>query len=317
MHPALLNPDRPPIPTDHGTPFGGSGRIAGRVAGPHATTAFVCALVTILATTTPAPAQAPEWLFPDRALLPELMAGPRDPVTTGQLVYSWENPTAFGPGVSGEVAISGGAAVVRLAGTGEQDALVLGLEGAAFARFSFQVVTRELVNTDWIFAVPLVWHRGDHWLRLRYYHTSSHLGDEYQRRFGPSSVNSSRDGADLTAYVRPGAGVARRIGLTVYGLVFRSVNSHPEERGLWEARAGVEIDPSDGGLWHPFLTADVHVEEGVDWDPRVTLQAGIWLPEVNRRPVRLTVQATMGPSALGQFRDRETGRVAVGLAWNP
>jgi hypothetical protein len=179
-------------------------------------------------------------------------------VTQSQLVYDWDNPSAFGEGVDGEASISASAAVLRLAGTGAEDALVVGLESAAFARFSFQVVTRELVNTDWIFTAPLVWHRGDHWYRLRYYHTSSHLGDEYQQRFGPSSVNFSRDGAELTAYLRS----ARTLGM--YGLVFWSVNSHPEERQLWELRGGVEIDPSHGNLWQPFLSADVHAEQGAD-----------------------------------------------------
>ena len=179
-------------------------------------------------------------------------------MTQSQLVYDWDNPSAFGEGVDGEASISASAAVLRLAGTGAEDALVVGLESADFARFSFQVVTRELVNTDWIFTAPLVWHRGDHWYRLRYYHTSSHLGDEYQQRFGPSSVNFSRDGAELTAYLRS----ARTLGM--YGLVFWSVNSHPEERQLWELRGGVEIDPSHGNLWQPFLSADVHAEQGAD-----------------------------------------------------
>jgi hypothetical protein len=259
----------------------------------------------------------PDWLFPDRALLPELIAGPRDPVTTGQLVYDWKNPTAFGPGVAGEVAISGMVAVARLAGSGPEDALILGMEGAAFARFSFQVVTRELVNTDWIFAAPLVWHRGDHWFRIRYYHTSSHRGDEYQRRFGPSSVNFSRDGVDLTAYLRPGAAWPRKLGLGVYGLLFWSVNSHPEEGPLWEARGGLELDPGHGSLWSPVFSLDVHAEEGTDWEPRVTAQAGIWLPPVQGRPVRLALQAFDGPSPMGQFRDRTERRVGFGLFWTP
>lgn len=259
----------------------------------------------------------PAWLFPERSLLPELMAGARDPVTTGQLVYDWENPTAFGPGVAGEVAISGMVAVARLAGSGPDDALIVGIEGAAFARFAFQVVTRELVNTDWIFAAPLVWHRGPHWLRIRYYHTSSHLGDEYQRRFGPSSVNFSRDGVDLTAYVRPSLAVAERLGLGAYGLVFWSVNSHPEEEPVWEVRGGLELDPGHGTLWSPVVTLDVHAEEGTDWEPRVTVQAGVWLPRVQGRPVRLALQAFTGPSPLGQFRDREHGRVGLALLWNP
>jgi hypothetical protein len=256
-------------------------------------------------------AETDDWLFPDAELLPTLKGGARDPVTQGQFVYSWNNPTAYGPGAAGEVSISQAAPVFRLAGTSTEDALVVGLEGAAFARFSLQVVTRELVNTDWVFAVPLVWHRGEDWLRLRYYHTSSHLGDEYQRRFGPSSVNFSRDGADLTGYVRPYAGVG------LYALSFWSVNSHPEESQLWEFRGGIEYDPDDGVTWRPFFTADIHVEEGTGWTPRWTLQAGLWMPKVQTRPLSVLLQVIEGPSPMGQFRERNGGQVSLGLIWNP
>ena len=256
-------------------------------------------------------AQTPDWLFPDRGLLPTLNSGARDPVTHGQVVHSWDNPTAYGPGAAGEVSVSATVPVVRLAGSSSRDALVVGVEGAAFARFSFQVIERELVNTDWTFATPLVWHRGDHWLRLRHYHTSSHLGDEYQRRFGPSSVNFSRDGADLTGYARPLA------GLGLYGLVFASVNSHPEEEWLWEVRGGIEYDPHGGRMWRPFLTADIHAEEGTGWEPRVTLETGLWMPRIQTRPLRLALQVIHGPSPMGQFRQHTVGQVGLGLSWNP
>lgn len=42
-----------------------------------------------------APAQATPWLFPDRSLLPDLIAGARDPVVKGQLVYSAVDPTRY------------------------------------------------------------------------------------------------------------------------------------------------------------------------------------------------------------------------------
>ncbi len=257
----------------------------------------------------------PPRLFPHRSLLPDLRAGPRDPVTKGQLVYADPDPTAFGPGVSGEVALSGSIPVLLLAGAGDDDALVLGIEGAVFARFSFEVVTRELVNTDWVFAVPLVWRRGPHWARLRYYHTSSHLGDEYQRRFGPSSINFSRDGADLTLYVRPAA--ARELGLGLYAGALWSLNSHPEESRVWRGRAGLEVDPWAGDPWRPFAALDVELEEGAAHGPRTTLQAGVWLPRASGRPLRLALELMSGPSPMGQFTRHETRRAALRLHWNP
>jgi hypothetical protein len=269
--------------------------------------------------------QTPDWLFPPRDLLPHLLAAPREPVVKGMLMYADPDPTAYGPGFSGEVAIAGTVPVLRLAGA--SNALVLGLEGAAFAHFSLEVVTRELVNTDWLFAVPLVWRRGRHWLRVRYYHTSSHLGDEYQRRFGPSSVNFARDGAELTVYVRPGSPAGggapsgprttSGAGIGLYAGVLWSPNSHPEEGTVWRGRAGVELDPYHGGLWRPFGALDVELEDGSHQGARWTGQAGIWMPRVQGRPLRLALEAATGPSAMGQFYRRETGRVGLGLFWNP
>jgi hypothetical protein len=261
-------------------------------------------------------AQVPEWLFPDRELLPDLLAGPRDPAVRGQIVYADPSPTAYGPGWAGEVALAVTVPLLRLSGRSTRDALVAGMEGAAFAHFSFEVVERELVDTDWIFAVPLVWHHGQHWVRLRYYHTSSHLGDEYQRRFGGPGVNFSRDGADLTLYLRP-AGPARRLGLGVYAGAMWSVNSHPEETSVWRGRAGLEVDPSGGGPWRPYGALDMEIEDASARGPRWTAQVGIWLPGARGRPLRLALELMTGPAAMGQFARSETRQLALGLLWNP
>lgn len=274
----------------------------------HAIVGIALTVVLLVATSATA---TPDWLFPARELLPALRSGPRAPVTQAQLVYDRAPTSDFGGGISGEVSVSVGAAVLRLSGRDHTDIVVAGIEGAAFSRFAFQVVTRELVNTDWIFTVPLAWRLGPHWLRLRYFHTSSHLGDEYQRRFGPSSVNFSRDGADMTGYARV------RAGLGIYGLVFYSVNSHPEETKLWELRTGAEWDPGDGALWQPIATADVHWEQGTDWTPRWALQAGIWLPRVEGSPLRLSLNFATGPSPMGQFRNRSAETIGLGLFWRP
>lgn len=302
----------------HGQGPGGRGRVAGR--GAVVARTMVLALVPSLALawaggSAPVAAQAaddgPGWLFPARDLLPDLLAGPRDPAVRGQLVQAWEDPTRYGAGTSGEVSLAATLPLLLLAGEGVDDALVVGVEAAAFARFSFERVERELVNTDWVFAVPLVWRRGDHWLRLRYYHASSHLGDEYARRFGEAGINFSRDAVDLTARVRAGPGVG------VYGAVFWAANVHPEAARRWRVRGGVEVDPSRGGLWRPYLAADAQLDQDEGWDPRLAAQLGVWLPAVHRRPLRLALELLQGPSPMGQFHGRPTGQLALALIWNP
>jgi hypothetical protein len=268
-------------------------------------------LVAGLALLMAAPAMAQDRLFPDRALLPVLLAGPRDPATLGQLTAVMRDPTRLGAGPSGDVAVSGALPLVLLAGESARDGLVLGIEGAVFARFSFTVVEREMVNTDWLFTVPLVWHRGDHWLRLRYLHTSSHLGDEYANRFDVRAVNFSRDGADLTGYAR------LHPALGLYALAFWSANSHPVESRRWHVRGGVELDPYRRAAFRPYWAADIQLEQDNRWAPRLAAQAGTWLPSPQGRPLRLVLELLTGPTPMGQFHGRHTTHVALALVWNP
>jgi len=93
-------------------------------------------------------------LFPDRALLPALFAGPRDPVAKGEFVFVTDNPNAFGDGVEVELSLGIALPILRLAGHSTSDAVVLGVEGAAFARFGLQVIEREMIATDWYLPYP-------------------------------------------------------------------------------------------------------------------------------------------------------------------
>ncbi len=249
-------------------------------------------------------------LFPDRALLPSLFSGPRDPVTKAELVYVTDNPNLFGEGVEAELSLGIGLPLLRLAGHSTHDAVVVGVEGAAFARFGLHRTEREMIGTDWVFAVPLVWHRGHHWLRFRYYHTSSHLGDEYSRRFDVEGMNFARDAVDALGFLRlvPIAGA--------YAGARWAYSVHPEDSGRWTLRAGIELGRTDGtAALLPYGTADVEIEDDTDWTPVVSLQAGVWLPEVGgRRALRFGVGFLTGPPPLGQFRSERTTQITVGVS---
>jgi len=256
---------------------------------------------------------AQQWLFPDRALLPELLAAPRAPVNKGELLWVPDHPSAYARDIAADVAIGRRFALLRHVNASGRDTLVLGLEGAAFARFTPYVTILELVNTDWEFAAPIVWRHGGRWLRLRYFHTSSHLGDEYSVRFGLSGVNFSRDGVELLAYVQPAA------ALGVYGGGRYDVNVHPEAARRWVARGGAELAfPDRRGVWQPYLAADIQSEQDTGWRPTVNVQAGIWLPRVEgRKALRLVLEALAGPSPLGQFHGRHTSQVGLALLLSP
>jgi hypothetical protein len=110
-----------------------------------------------------------------------------------------ENPNAHGSGVEVEVSL-GFTLPVLVLGEVAGGTVVGGLEAAVFGRFGLQVLERELTASDWIFATPVYWLGESGWLRFRYYHSSSHIGDEYARRFEDPGVNFVRDAAEVLAY---------------------------------------------------------------------------------------------------------------------
>jgi len=243
-------------------------------------------LILILALLYPGPGvsqEAPR-LFPSRDLFPDLLAGPRDPVSSATVMGVVRNPSAHGRGVEVEVSIGTTLPIYLLAGTPDRNPVVVGMEAAAFARFGLQLLERELVATDWFFAIPVIWHHDRGWIRFRYYHSSSHMGDEYNRRFGDPGINISRDAADV--------------------FLFRQ---QTEVLGTWiGARFGYNVHPQENEPWVWDQEAKMR--------PRVEVRVGTWLPKVDdRRALRISVVVLTGPSPLGQFRFGETTQIGFSL----
>jgi hypothetical protein len=241
--------------------------------------------------------------------MPALLAGPRDPVTSATILGVTRNPDAHGSGFETELSIGVALPVLLLAGTPEDAPVVVGLEAAAFARFALQVLQRELVATDWIFAVPVIWHHERGWTRVRFYHSSSHMGDEYSRRFGDPGVDFSRDALEVLSF--------RRL-LEVLGAwagVRYGYNVKPEDDRRWILRFGAQLEAQpDASLFLPFLAADAELDQEAGMRPRVEVRVGAWLPTVaNRRAIRVSLVALHGPTPLGQFRFRTTTQIGLSL----
>ncbi len=186
--------------------------------------------------------------------------------------------------------------------------LVVGIEAGVYARFGLQVLERELVATDWYFAVPAVWYRNGGWIRFRYFHSSSHMGDEYARRFDDPGVNFSRDAADLFLFSE----ISEEVG--AYGGVRFGYNVKPEESRRWVVRGGVQREwPEAGQPLRPYLAGDLEWDENAK-DPRLDLRVGMWLPQrEGRRSLRLNLGFLTGPSPLGQFQGGRTTQISFGL----
>lgn len=254
-------------------------------------------------------AQEVDRLFPARSLLPTVLAGPRDPVTSATALGVFRNPNQHGNGVEVEVSLGTSFPVYLISGTPDAHPVVVGIEAAAFARFGLQVLERELVATDWIFALPVIWHHKGGWTRFRYYHSSSHMGDEYARRFQDPGYNFSRDAAEVFIFRRPTEVMGVWAGVR-YGY-----NVHPEDDQRWVVRAGAQLENlPDMSRSLPFLATDVEWDQEAGMRPRVEVRIGGWLPRMEgERRMRLSFLVLTGPTPLGQFGFRPITQVGLSL----
>jgi hypothetical protein len=73
----------------------------------------------------------------------------------------------------------------------------LSLAGSVFAQFDLGASSFDLINADYILALPLTLRRSGFSARLRVYHQSSHLGDEFLLRSEfPERENLSFESAE-------------------------------------------------------------------------------------------------------------------------
>lgn len=267
------------------------------------------AVLVLLTDTVPGKAQEVDRLFPAPSFMPEVLAGPRDPVTSASVLGVFRNPSQHGNGMEVEVSLGTSFPVYLISGTPEDHPVVVGLEAAAFARFGLQVLERELVATDWLFAVPVVWHHEKGWTRFRYYHSSSHMGDEYARRFQDPGFNFSRDAAELFVFGRPTKVMGAWAGVR-YGY-----NVHPEDDARWVIRAGAQLEAlPDRGRSLFYLAADLEWNQEAGMRPRVEVRMGSWLPRMQgERRMRLSFVVLTGPTPLGQFGFRPITQIGVSL----
>ncbi|MDA3868426.1 MAG: DUF1207 domain-containing protein [Gammaproteobacteria bacterium] len=182
----------------------------------------------------------------------------------------------------------------------------LGIAGGVFAQFDLKAPSSDLVNADYIIGVPLTWSRENWSGRVRVYHQSSHLGDEFLLRTQPQRVNLSFEAIELiVAYDFD--------GIRFYGggeYLFQHDPGDLDESLLhagvdWRGRQVVVSMAEIGGA-HWVAGLDVKRWQQSDWQVQVSVKAGLeFAPFNNNRQNarRWSVLAEFydGPSPYGQF----------------
>ena len=209
----------------------------------------------------------------------------------------------------------------RWSGNRNGDGVQLSLSGAVFAQFDLGTASYDLLNADYVIGLPLTIRRGKASMRIRVYHQSSHLGDEYLLREPADRrdrENLSFESVDVLVSVDAGA-------LRLYGGGEKLVNREPVDLAATVAHGGVEFRPQTwivplgklGGF--RFLAAtDVKASDEHDWKPSISARAGLEYDrargaELPGRRWAVLAEYYEGPSPYGQFFRERVQYVGVGV----
>ncbi len=196
--------------------------------------------------------------------------------------------------------------------------LQLGVAGSVFAQFDLGSPSYDLLNADYLIALPLTFRAGPFSGRLRVYHQSSHLGDEFLLRPNPPKrQNLSFESAEGLLSIDLSA-------LRIYGGGESFVRRDPVDLPdlLWHG--GAELRPrgtvSVGALATIRLVAatDVKLVSDTATHTGVSVRAGFEFArpregEVESRRWSLLAEYYNGPSPYGQFYRQQVRLTGIGL----
>jgi hypothetical protein len=253
--------------------------------------------------------------FPQDQLFCPLLADPKEARSFVTLLRgtfpSLEDPSGERTTIAA-VGLGDSFGLVRWGGPAPGEGLQLDVIGSIFAQFDIGTSSNDLINADYIVGLPLTFRRSGFSTRLRVYHQSSHLGDEYLLRAEDiERENLSFESVELV--------VSQEIGpVRVYVGGERLFRREPGTLARELFHAGAELRSGRAGAVQLVGGVDVKSTERFDWSPAISGRAGI---EVIRRGpgghpgrlVSLMLEVYDGPSPYGQFFQDDISYVGLGL----
>ncbi len=233
------------------------------------------------------------------------------------ITYQRGNASDFAADIA-ELGIGDQFGFFRVSGGAPGDGVQLGLSGAVFAQFDIASPSIDLLNADYVLALPLTFRKGGFSGRARVYHQSSHLGDELLLRPEPPvRENLSFEAADLMLSVDVGPVRGYAGGEYYFG---RDPVTLPE--GL--AHGGIELRPAASArfgsiaLARPVAAVDVKAVNDSTWRVGVNVRAGLEFGRPREtglagRRWSLLAEYYDGPSPYGQFRRSHIRLTGIGF----
>ncbi len=195
----------------------------------------------------------------------------------------------------------------------------VGLLAGVFSQFNLDAPSSDLINADYIVGIPVSWRHGAWSTRVRLYHQSSHVGDEFLlENPGFNRVNLSFEEVEaILSY--------EHRWLRVYAgggyLVHREPAVLDRNRVQWgmELRGPTIDSPVLGRMLPglqltPVLGADFKTFEELQWIINSNVVGGFeWSKPGEKRRFRLLVNYYRGFYPYGQFFNEKVQSVGVGF----
>lgn len=194
----------------------------------------------------------------------------------------------------------------------------LGLSGAVFAQFDIGKSSYDLLNADYLIALPLSFRAGAFSGRARVYHQSSHLGDEVLLRENPPKrENLSFESAELLLSVDVSA-------LRLYGGGEYFFHRTPDDLADHLLHGGIELRPRGAvnfgtlAVGRVVAAADVKLVNDTSSHTGISARAGFEFgrPHSGENPSRrwsILGEFYEGPAPYGQFHRRKVRLVGAGF----
>lgn len=253
--------------------------------------------------------------FPQDQIFCPLVADPKEPRSFVTLLRgtfrSVANPFGQGTNIA-SVGLGDAFGLFRWGGPEPSEGVQLDVAGSIFAQFDLGAPSNDLINADYIIGLPLTFRRGGFSTRLRVYHQSSHLGDEYLLRsddidrenlsFEAVELLLSQELGPLRAYFG-GEQIFRREPATLPSRLYHG---------------GAELRTGRAGSVQIVSGLDLKSTDLHDWSPAISGRVGLEIARYGSgghpgRLLTLMLEFYQGPSPYGQFFQDDISYVGIGL----
>ncbi len=243
-----------------------------------------------------------------------------DPVAAqslGHIAAVWENSHAADYTIT-TFAFGFQKSIITWKGSKENRYWDLGVEGAVFTQFEWKTtggeMQRNMLSVDYMVGIPLVWTNHQWSMRVRIFHLSAHMGDDYMLRNKIDSYyknNNNFEQLDVTAlytfkHFQFGLGL---------GTILRA--SQPREPFVMTGSADYSRPLNTNECLHFYGGMFIKSEQEHDFSPAVNMGIGLKFGKEERRPIKVLFTYYYGPLPYSVYIGKPVQWLGAAFFMNP